>query len=190
VDAVVGVSAGGRTAMAMAERHSEFVRRLVLESSVGFVPWPDLRTRLMAYVVFNVVTERATWAGVCALMHRAPTLGFRALLRDLSSEPVDVVLANLDNQQRETLRALFSQMRSGRGFLNDLRRPSGTPAITVPTLVVASRKDGSVAFTHAESLVAGVPHAELVASEADTHFVWFGSDSAQIAKRTSTFLLG
>ncbi|MFC7641943.1 alpha/beta fold hydrolase [Streptosporangium lutulentum] len=44
--AVVGISAGGRTALAMAARHPHLVERLILQSAVGFLPWPDRRTRL------------------------------------------------------------------------------------------------------------------------------------------------
>lgn len=188
VEAVMGVSAGGRTAMAMATRHPEFVRRLILESSVGFVAWPDVRTRLMAYVVFNGVTERATWAAMRALMRRAPVLGLRALLGELSSEPGNVVLANLGTEHRDTLRSLFAQMRSGRGFSNDLRQPGGLSEISQPSLIIASRRDGSVSFQHAESLVARIPHAELVATEADSHFIWLGKDYPAVAKRISGFL--
>ncbi|GAA5009855.1 alpha/beta fold hydrolase [Actinopolymorpha pittospori] len=189
VAAVVGVSAGGRTAMAMAARHPELVRRLILQSSVGFLPWPDPRTRLMASVAFNPVTERATWAAVAAMMRHVPALGLRTLVGDLSSEPVNVAFASLGTEHRDLLRWLFSRMRSGRGFRNDLRQV-GTDGLEIsqPTLVVASRKDGSVPFAHAESLVARIPNAVLVASEAASHFIWLGSDYPAIAEQISRFV--
>jgi len=38
-------------------------------------------------------------------------------------------------------------MRSGRGFLNDLRPiPDATAAVVQPTLVIATRKDGGVPY--------------------------------------------
>ncbi|MGW3351801.1 alpha/beta fold hydrolase [Nonomuraea rubra] len=40
VAAVVGVSAGGRTALTMAARHPHLVERVILQSSVGFCPGP------------------------------------------------------------------------------------------------------------------------------------------------------
>jgi pimeloyl-ACP methyl ester carboxylesterase len=42
VAAVVGVSGGGPTAVAMAARHPAIVERLILQSAVGPLPWPNL----------------------------------------------------------------------------------------------------------------------------------------------------
>lgn len=43
--AVVGISAGGRTAVTLAARYSTLVERLILESTVSFSPWPGRLTR-------------------------------------------------------------------------------------------------------------------------------------------------
>ena len=40
--AVLGISAGGRTAATMAVRHPKLVERLILESAFSFLPWPAL----------------------------------------------------------------------------------------------------------------------------------------------------
>lgn len=53
VTAVVGVSGGAPTAVAMAARHPAFVERLILQSAVGPLPWPDRRTYIGAQVVFG-----------------------------------------------------------------------------------------------------------------------------------------
>ena len=58
------------------------------------------------------------------------------------------------------LLALFAQMRSGRGFLNDLRpTPDVTAQIDQPALVIATRTDGGVPFAHAQSLAGTIRHA-------------------------------
>jgi pimeloyl-ACP methyl ester carboxylesterase len=57
---VIGVSAGGPTAVTMGARHPRLVRRLLLLGAVGFGPYPDRRTRLGAHVVFNPVAEPVT----------------------------------------------------------------------------------------------------------------------------------
>jgi pimeloyl-ACP methyl ester carboxylesterase len=189
IAAVVGISAGGPTAVAMAARSPEVVQRLILQSAVGFLPWPDRRTRLAAYLAFNGATERISWALVRSLMRHAPTTGLRLLLRDLSTKPAGHVIASLSDQDRAAMLALFSGMRSEHGFLNDLRGgPALMQEITQPTLIIASRYDGSVPLAHAESLAAGIPHAELVQSEADSHFIWYSSDYAVIADRIERFL--
>lgn len=180
--AVVGISAGGRTALAMAARHPHLVERLILQSAVGFLPWPDRRTRLGGRLVFNAGIEAATWAAVHLLMRIAPQAGLRLLLRDLSTLPIRHVVAGLSEHDRAELLALFGLMRSGSGFLNDmLVVPDCAAQVGQPALIIASRTDRSVPFAHAESLATALPWAELVASQADGHMIWFGSDYPAIA---------
>lgn len=189
VAAVVGISAGGRTAVTMAARYPEFVQRVILENAPGFLAYPDRRMRLAANIAFNAATEKATWAAVRALMRFAPAVGLRLLLRDLSTEPVGDVLSALGDEDRARMIALFSRLHSGSGFLNDLRStPDVTSEVTQPTLVIAGRKDGSVPFAHAESLVSGIRRAELLESDSESHFLWFGSDYPAVADRIRQFL--
>jgi pimeloyl-ACP methyl ester carboxylesterase len=173
----------------MAAGYSQVVQRLILQSAVGTLPWPDRRTRLIANVVFNGATEKVTWALVRGLMRRLPNVGLRLLLRDLSTKPAGQVIAAFNDKDRATLLALFTGMRSGRGFLNDLRNgPAPALEISQPTLIVASRYDGSVPLAHAEALATSIPHADLVVSEADSHFIWFGVDYPMITERIGRFL--
>lgn len=189
VAAVVGISGGGPTAVAMAANHPDLVERLVLISAVGRLPWPDRLTRLGAHGLFAPGVEAGTWAGVRLLTGRPGLWSLRLMLRRLSALPARRVVAALTTAERETLGALFGSMRSGRGFLNDLRPgPDLSSAVGQPTLVIASRNDRGVAFAHAESLVAGIPHATLVESQAVSHFVWFAPDWPAITERIHRFL--
>jgi pimeloyl-ACP methyl ester carboxylesterase len=187
--AVVGVSAGGPTAVTMAARHPQLVQRLLLLGAVGFGPYPDRHIRLGSSVVFNAVTEPVTWAGLRLLLRLAPTAGLRLLLRGTSIQPAGTVLAGLSDEQRRVLLRLFAGMRSGRGFINDLRGAVDVTAqVTQPALIIASREDGGVPFAHAEALAASVPHATLVESGASSHFIWFGEDYPVIADTIRQFL--
>lgn len=189
VAAVVGISGGGPTAATMAARHGDLVERLILVSAVGWLPYPDRLTRLGAHVMFTAMTEHATWAGVRALVRVAPNTCLRMMLKSLSTRPASEVLAALRAGDRAMLLALFSQMRSGRGFLNDLRpAPDVTARIDQPTLVIATRTDRGVPFGHAQSLAGTIRHAELVESRAHSHFVWLGPDWPKVAERIRAFL--
>lgn len=122
-------------------------------------------------------------------MRLAPDAGLRLLLGGLSTGRARTVVGALPSEHRATLVALFGRMRSGQGFLNDLRpTPDVTAAVAQPALVIATRKDGGVPFTHAESLAATIRHAQLVESQADTHFIWFGDDWPTIAQTIRAFL--
>ena len=189
VAAVVGVSGGGPTAATMAARHADLVERVILVSAVGWLPFPDRWTRLGAHLGFAAVTEHLTWAGIHTLARVAPDACLRLMLRSLSTRPAGEVVAALRAEDRAMLLALFGQMRSGRGFLNDLRPTADiTALIDQPALVIASRTDGGVPFAQAQSLASSIGCAELVESHADSHFVWLGPDWPVIAERIRTFL--
>lgn len=189
VAAVVGISGGGPTAVAMAARHPDLVDRLILQSAVGPLAWPDRRTRLGAHVMFAAATEPVTWGALRTLLRLAPNLGLRVLLHDLSTRPIRDVVAALHVDDRAWLVALLSRMRSGRGFLNDLRAiPEAMAGVGQPTLVIATRHDGGVPFTHAQALTAAIGHAELVESQADSHFIWLGPDWPAISEKIRVFL--
>jgi len=198
VAGVVGQSAGGPTAVALAARHPDTVQRLILQSAVGPAHWPDRRTQVGGSVVFNRHTEPVTWSLIHAMARRAPDLALRLLLPDLTSRPVTELLANLSTTQRATLLDLFGHMRSGAGFSNDLRTMAAHDRSTrlaaqaaqlrQPTLVIATRSDGSVPYAHAESLTETIPNARLVTSNAPSHMIWIGDDYPAIAATITSFL--
>ena len=189
VAAVIGTSGGGPTAVAMAARHPDRVERLILQCAVGPLPYPDRRTRLGAKVIFAGLTEPATWGLVRVLLRRAPDATLRILLGSLSTLPARTVIAGLDAEQRTAVATLFSRMRSGRGFLNDLRAtPDVTADVSQPTLVIATRQDGGVPFAHAQALTAAIRHARLVESHGDSHLIWFARDWPDIAGTIRVFL--
>jgi pimeloyl-ACP methyl ester carboxylesterase len=189
VAAVTGTSGGGPTAVAMAARHPHLVERLILQSAVGPLPYPDRRTRLGAKVVFAAPAEPATWGLMRVLLRHAPDATLRMLLGSLSTLPARNVIAGLNAEQRTALATLFSRMRSGRGFLNDLRTtPDITADVSQPTLVIATRHDGGVPFAHAQALTAAIRHARLVESHADSHLIWLARDWPNIAETIRIFL--
>ncbi|MGS2648914.1 alpha/beta fold hydrolase, partial [Streptosporangium sp. LJ11] len=109
--------------------------------------------------------------------------------RDLSTRPAGQVMAALSERDQAELLALFTLMRSGEGFVNDmLAVPDCAGQVTQPALVIASRTDRSVPFTHAESLAATIPRAELAESRADGHMIWFAPDYPAIAAKIKDFL--
>ncbi|WP_341716629.1 alpha/beta hydrolase [Micromonospora sp. FIMYZ51] len=189
VAASVGISAGGPTAVALAARHPALVERLITQAAVGPLPYPDPRTRLLAGLMFSPWTEGVTWGGMRALLRRSPERGLRQLLAGLSALPPDRALAELSPQQRTQLVWLFSRMRSGSGFRNDMRPSEDlTSQVSQPTLVIASRRDGAVPFAHAEALVAGISRVQLVESQANHHFYEFAADWPAITEAIRAFL--
>lgn len=167
----------------------DLIERVILQSALGPVPWPDRRTRVGARHAFAAATEGITGSVVRAIMRTAPDLGLRMLLGALSALPARQVVTALSAEGRTTLINLFSRMRSGRGFLNDLAaRPNSAGRVTQPTLAIASRNDGAVPFAHAEALASTIQHSRLVESDADSHLIWFSPDWPVISRKVRDFL--
>lgn len=187
--AVVGISGGGPTAVETAVRHPDLVERLVLISAVGPLRYPSRGVTAGAHIVFAPRIEGATWAALRMVLRHAPDLGLRVLLGGLSTRPPHGVLARLAPDDRRTLLELFTRMRSGAGFVNDIVPvPDVAGAVAQPTLVIATRTDAGVPFAHAQALTTAIRHSRLIESHADTHFVWLSADWPRIAGEIRTFL--
>jgi pimeloyl-ACP methyl ester carboxylesterase len=113
------------------------------------------------------------------------------MMGSLSTLPGAQVLADLTPDERHRLRRLFAGMRSGRGFVNDLRQrvdPAQERAVTQPTLIVRSPWDGQVGPAHARRLHESIPGSSVFASPALSHLLWFGSGAAATEERTLEFI--
>lgn len=185
----VGISAGSRTALTLAARHSGLVQAVVLVCPLSFAPWPDPRTRRAARVLFHPVAEGFTWALVRLLLRVRNAATLTLMLDSLSTLPGREVLARLDAAERAWLTEFLSGCRSGRGFTLDLRGAADVTAqVRQPVLVVATRTDGSVGFEHAEHLARTLPDARLVESSAVSHLLWIGPGAADLDRAVADFL--
>jgi pimeloyl-ACP methyl ester carboxylesterase len=191
VAAVVGISAGGPWAIALASRHRDLVQRVVLQNSVSDLEWPDRATRVAARLAFGARVERLTWAITRCCLRIAPVLTLRGLMFPLTTRPSRRVVSEFSSSERDALVHLFCNMRSGNGFGLDLRtRPSVAEleSVTQPCLVVASAHDGSVEMEHAESLATHLRDATLSINQTSSHLMWFGPSSDSIPPTLQHFL--
>lgn len=92
---VVGISAAGRTALQFAGRHPQRVSKVILQNAVIEGKFPRGLTRVVAYLLFNPVVERWTWAAFRAFGRVAPQAALRSMMGSLSSLPVDQVMATM-----------------------------------------------------------------------------------------------
>jgi pimeloyl-ACP methyl ester carboxylesterase len=191
VAAVLGMSHGGPSAVALAAGHPELVARLILESAVSSLPWPGRATRVGAHVAFNSWTAPLTWRLIGALERRAPGVFLRAMLRALSTGSGSRALADVSAADRVEILALLGSMGGSHGFLHDIREPvdpSLETRVRCPTLIIASRADGQVPPSHAEHLRRHIHGATLVWSHAPSHLIWFGSAAHERTQQVTRFL--
>ncbi|NLS09953.1 alpha/beta hydrolase [Nesterenkonia sp. MY13] len=189
--AVVGISAGGPFATALAARHPEFVERVILQSAVGPLSWPESKTRRVGRVIFGPPLEGLTWTMVRILFRGMPNrVGLQMMAGELSNLSGQEVLAALSEAHQAQTLELFGLMRSYSGFRNDLKvmhQPTEDEP-QQPALVIHSRHDGSVPFAHAEALHESMPNSELIESSAVSHFLWFDDDWTRLTEYIRGFL--
>jgi len=189
---VVGISAGGRTAMRLASQHPSRVSQLILQSSVSFDKWPDKKTRIAANVAFNSFNEQYTWAAMRALFRKYPRFALKTMLKEMTTMDAEKVVSGLSPENYDAMVGLFSQLRSGAGFMNDLSQAQEQKSeldIEVPTLIIHSKYDGSVPLHHPQSLAKKIKSSELMLSEAESHMIWFSTHYSEVEKTMAKFIL-
>lgn len=185
----VGVSLGARTALTLAAQQPALVSAVVLLCPVSFASWPPTRNRRVAWALFNPATQSVTWRLLHGLLRNRPDVILPTAVRGLTTLAPAEALRRMGGDLDELVRFL-AECRSDRGFLNDLRPPTDVSSeVSQPTLVVATRLDGSVGFAHAERLVARLPDATLTEVDAATHLMWLGDRAGAVAREVRAFLL-
>jgi len=193
----VGVSFGGLQAIRVAVELSALVPRLCLHSCAPSTePFPDSRAEmLLGPVAFAPGLERLTWAMVTRLVESEA--GLRRMVGTLSKRPLADWWDTWSEADKIQARELFRAMRSGAGFVSDLRqgRTAGGARrrgfqvkVACPTLVTASRDDAGVSFVHAEDFARTIPDATLVAHAAPSHLFWIGPERAEVQAAVTAFI--
>ncbi len=197
--ATVGVSFGGFQAVHVAVSLPHLSPRLVLHSCApSTLPYPDtMLERRVAPLAFGPYTQRLTWGVVRALI--SSDGGLRSMMTSLSNLPTAQWWDSWTPADRAAARATFAAMDSGSGFATDLRqgrtdrafyRHATLESVPCSTLVTASRHDGGVSFKHGEDLSHTIPNAQLVETDAKSHFYWLGTDRQAVSDAIQDFIGG
>ena len=194
--ATVGISFGGLQAVHVAATLGHLAPRLVLHSCApSTLPYPDTRLEAAAGPLgFSPWTQAMTWRAIRAMT--SSDRGLRLMMSTLSTLPVRSWWPSWTPADRASARATFAAMRSGSGFVTDLRQ--GAPgrstyreavlgSVPCPTLVTASRHDGGVRFEHAKDFVRLIPDADLFDTDAPSHFYWLGPTRAALSNAIHDF---
>lgn len=187
----VGISAGGRAAMRLAELHPDKVDKIILMSATSFDSWPDTKMRMAAYVAFNPALEAATWTMTRWFLRKKPQKTIEYLFDSLTKLNAREVLASYPPEPVEKIRDMFMQFRSGSGFMNDIsnRSAQGHPeSITQPTLILHSKNDGAVPLDHPHRNAEQIKNSTLSINDTESHLMWISPKWTESEKVLDNFL--
>jgi pimeloyl-ACP methyl ester carboxylesterase len=168
---VIGLSAGGASALQFALRHSGRCRGLVMLSAVSR-PVPPLPPILQAIYPFMLKSDFIPWFFYAA----APHVVFQSngvshvLLARIKHDPGKMIL--LDTLYKTT----FPSTLRREGMINDMQQLTNFPVasleqITVPALVVHAVNDPIIPFESGEFSARKIPNAQFLRMEDGGHFV-------------------
>ncbi len=186
---VVGISAGGPTALQLAGRHPERVSKVILQNAATDGRYASGMIRFLTYVFFNPVLEGVVWAAFRGLGRMAPRAALKSLMGGLTRLPIDQVLSTMGPQQQQAALAFLQASRSGSGFLHDIHHHCGDLGrVTAPVLVITSKYDGLVDSSHATYVQDHIPQTQLFVAEAESHLMWFSTHDHEIQAKMREFL--
>jgi len=184
---VIGISAAGPTALAFVQQHPSRVRKLILESAVA-TDW-DEQTKRRSRIPFGGAAK-VTWAVMHMMLRLFPTVIIKALLHDLTSLDVNMVINRMNQDDFAFFKRMIQTSQASTGFLNDIEhKVDNLETITKPVLVMYSPNDKTVSPKNARRIASEVTTCELYEVLSDTHLIWIGNSAEAVWKKRLTFLM-
>jgi pimeloyl-ACP methyl ester carboxylesterase len=191
VCSVLAISGGGPTGVALAANHPERVQRLALieanTHTEGRQSEPAYRNQKAFYGPLHGVM----WGLLGLMSQLSPRSMARQTLAIFSSHDPGDAMKQLSAEDIATICRFYKGRSSRQGALNDLGHSVEAELlqkVSMPALVVHSREDASIPFSHAEWSLEHIPDAELCETGFTGHFFWIGPNCRGICRRLATFL--
>lgn len=199
-----GLSGGGPFALQVALRHPERVWALEMACAVSlpYDPSKALKSGFVKAIFRSSAMQGVAFLLFDWLMHHWPRWTIPIVMRQIvhHDDPGYVktltqqVLAD-PNQVRwlqQNIRTTVPYRLRQIGYQHELALFRELPAyslhqINAPTLVIHSRYDGDVAFTHGQHTVTQIPNAELFAVDGAGHLLWLGDEGKRVRAREQAF---
>lgn len=186
---VIGISAGGLTAIELASNFPDRVSKLILISAVTkrWMTEKD-KTYQKAKKIFSPGIEKYSWGLFRFFYSLFPKLMAHTMFKELSTfRPT-----NISDEDVNELYSMVKLQRSKEGFINDLTQdiePNIINRITCPTIILHSSNDNSVKMEHANHAHAQLKHSTLkVYNNIWGHLLWLGQESNKPIEDTLKFI--
>jgi len=185
---VIGISAGGLTAIEITANYPERVSKLILISAVT-KKWLTEKdnTYQKGKILFNPALEKYTWWLYRSFFKVYPKMAASLLAKELSKK-----VFPLEKPEIEELYNMVDKQRSKRGFVNDLNQdiPQGIiNKITSPTLILHSLNDNAVCIEHAKFAANNILRSLLKTYNNNWgHLLWLGQEGKEPIADTLYFI--
>ncbi len=172
---VIGISAGGLTALEIAAGYPNRVSTLVLMSALTKKWFVETdRIYIGGKKAFAPGMEKFTWLLYKLLFNLIPTTMTRVMFKEISTHrPIEFT----DNEICE-LKQMTIHMRSGQGFSNDLDQTieqESLSRIACSTLILHSENDNAVDLSHPNNAKRNISNAQLMTFKNRWgHLLWIG----------------
>jgi len=189
--ALIAISGGGPTGIALAAGYPERIERLVLAAAVSR---PEERPNEPSYknqTSFYGPMHGVLWRMLGLMSRLSPRGMARQTLVIFSTHDPDDALGRLSSEDVAKICRFYRGRSSRRGALADSTHTAGADllqAVRQPTLVIHSREDNSVPFGHAEWSLKHIAGAELCEAGITGHFFWVDRDYPRISQAMVAFL--
>lgn len=174
---VIGISAGGLTALELSANYPEYVNYLVLISAITkkWLSKTDKEYKI-GKRIFAPKIEKFTWFFYKMAFSFFPKTMTKMIFKELSTyRPIKFQKNEIFELQKMT-----SKMRSFKGFNNDLDQdiePNILSKIICKTLILHSNFDNSVSFEHPENAKHRIKQSELIKLDNRWgHLLWLGNE--------------
>jgi pimeloyl-ACP methyl ester carboxylesterase len=188
---VIAISGGGPTGVALAAHHPERVHRLVLIEANTHTEDRQNEPAYRSQKAFYGPLHGVMWGLLGLTGSLAPRRMARQTLAIFSTHDAEDAMQRLTAEDMAAIRRFYQGRSSRQGALNDLEHSVGAELlqkVSAPVLVIHSREDASIPFSHAEWSLQNIPDAELCESGFTGHFFWIGPDYPGICRRLVAFL--
>lgn len=141
--------------------------------------------------MFHPRVQTLTWGMLKSLTKLSPNLIFKQMIPSFTKLDTADVLAAWSDKDKAAFKTMLLHLSSGSGFMLDIEHSISTEIlhdILCPTLIVHSKNDNSVDFSHPRHALEHIKAAALFEAQTWGHLIWLGAGSAEVKEKVAGFL--
>jgi pimeloyl-ACP methyl ester carboxylesterase len=188
---LIAISGGGPTGETLAALNPARFSKLVLAAAISHTEGRQQESSYKAQQTFYGPIHGLIWGGLGLMSRISPRSIAKQTLTIFSTYDPAEGLSKLSPEDIQVICRFYQGHSSRKGALLDFNHTVDENllgGISLPTLVIHSRYDNSVPFSHAEWSLSHIPNARLCEGGITGHFFWVGPDKERINRDLIAFL--